>query len=190
MPKADPSSAGRVSPQRIIAVDPGTVVTGYGVLEQVEREVRLVASGVIETNPRHSPERKLELIHRRLTEIISGHRPILMVLEEVFYHRNFKTALKLGEVRGVCRLAAAQAGIKVAQYAPRRVKKAVVGHGAAAKQQVQKMVQVLLRLPASPLPYDVSDALALGLTYFQDSRRVLTSCSGAGKETGMEGAQE
>jgi len=190
MLKADSSLSGRPSSQRIIAVDPGTVITGYGVLEEVEREVHHVASGIIETDPHHSPERKLELIHRRLSEIIASYRPALLVLEEVFYHRNFKTALRLGEVRGICLLTAAQAGIGIAQYAPRRVKKAVVGSGAAAKQQVQKMVQVLLHLPGPPSPYDVSDALALGLTYFQDSRRVLSSCSEAGEKTGIEGVQE
>ncbi len=130
----------------------------------------MVASGLLATPARHTPELKLARIHDGLAEIIARYRPSTLVLEEAFYHRNVKTVLRLGEVRGVCLLAAARAGIKTAQYSPRRVKKAVVGRGSAAKQQVARMVQVLLDLPAPPEPFDVSDALALGLTYFQDKR--------------------
>ena len=153
---------------RIIAVDPGIRVTGYGVLEKQGDEIIVLAAGTIKNAPRQSHAEKLARIHSDITELIDRYLPREFILEDVFYRKNIRSTLTLGEVRGVCSLAAAQRGIPVTSYAARRVKKAVVGNGGAGKSQVQRMVQVLLKLEEPPTPLDVSDALALGITYFHD----------------------
>ncbi len=154
---------------RIIAVDPGINVTGYGVLEKQGQDIILLAAGTITGTRRKTSAEKLARIHSAIEELLDRYDPRRFVLEDVFYHKNIRSTLALGEVRGVCRLAAACRDIPIYTYAARRVKKSVVGNGAADKKQVQKMVQVLLKLDEPPAPLDVSDALALGITYFQDS---------------------
>ena len=153
---------------RIIAVDPGIRVTGYGVLEKQGDEIIVLAAGTIKNAPRRSLAEKLARIHSEVTKLIDRYLPQAFVLEDVFYRKNIRSTLTLGEVRGVCSLAAAQRDIPVTTYAARRVKKAIVGNGGAGKSQVQRMVQVLLKLEELPTPLDVSDALALGITYFHD----------------------
>jgi len=157
-----------VSITKIIAVDPGTNITGYGILEKSEGEVKVRAAGIVKNPSRALPAEKLNRIHQRLSQLISQYLPRALILEDVFYGKNVSSLLKLGEVRGVCLLAAAEKGIPVFSYASRRVKKSVVGSGSAAKLQVQKMVQALLGLEELPSPPDVADALALGITFFQD----------------------
>lgn len=154
---------------RIIAVDPGINITGYGILEDKKGEINVLAAGSIKNAPRTKSEQKLARIHHSLSQLIDSYLPQALILEDVFYHKNIRSTLKLGEVRGVCLLAAAQNEIPVFTYAARRVKKAVVGTGAAGKAQVQKMVQVILELEELPSPSDVADALALGITFFQDN---------------------
>ena len=153
---------------RIIAIDPGIRVTGYGVLEKQGDEIIVLASGTIRNAPRRNHAQSLARIHSEVSELIDRYLPRACVLEDVFYRKNIRSTLTLGEVRGVCGLAAAQRDIPVTTYAARRVKKAVVGNGGADKSQVQRMVQVLLRLEEPPTPLDVSDALALGITYFHN----------------------
>ncbi|MFH1037981.1 MAG: crossover junction endodeoxyribonuclease RuvC [PVC group bacterium] len=154
---------------RIIAVDPGINVTGYGVLEKRGEDIILLAAGTITGKGLKTSAEKLARIHSAIEGLIERYHPRRFILEDVFYHKNIRSTLTLGEVRGVCSLAAARRDIPVSTYAARRVKKAVVGNGAADKRQVQKMVQVLLKLDALPTPFDVSDALALGITYFHDT---------------------
>jgi len=153
---------------RIIAIDPGISITGYGVLEKRDDEIIVLDAGIIKNPSHRSPAQKLARIHSVVGGLIDRYLPRGLVLEDVFYHKNIRSTLTLGEVRGVCSLAAAQRDIPVSTYAARRVKKAVVGNGAADKSQVQKMVQVLLKLEEPPASLDISDALALGITYFQD----------------------
>jgi crossover junction endodeoxyribonuclease RuvC len=108
---------------------------------------------------------RLQKIFSELTAIISAHRPETVAIEDVFYAVNVKTALKLGQVRGVAMLAASSCGLEVAEYSPLSIKSAVVGYGKAEKQQVQQMVTRLLNLPAPPEPTDASDALAIAICH-------------------------
>lgn len=140
-------------------------------LESKEGKITVRAAGFIKNSPRASPAEKLNCIHHRLSQLISQYFPQALVLEDVFYGKNVSSLLKLGEVRGICLLAAAQKDIPVFTYASRRVKKSVVGSGSADKVQVQKMVQALLNLEELPSPPDVADALAVGITFFQDRKK-------------------
>jgi crossover junction endodeoxyribonuclease RuvC len=155
-------------PNRIIAIDPGINATGYGVMEQTPRRIEVLAAGTITGPSRRSAPEKLAGIYGILIDLLEKYSPGALVLEDVFYHKNVRSTLRLGEVRGVCGLAAARRGLKVYTYASRRVKKAVVGNGSADKNQVRSMVKVLLGLEEEPGSLDLSDALALGITYFQD----------------------
>jgi len=151
---------------RVLGVDCGTEYTGYGVVEQNgEGELRALASGAIRLSPREPLPRRLERIFRTLSELIAAHRPELVAIEDVFYAVNVKSALKLGQVRGVAMLAAAAAGLEVCEYAPLAIKSAVVGYGRAEKSQVQQMVTRLLRLPQVPEPPDAADALAIAICH-------------------------
>ena len=143
-------------------------MTGYGVMEKTPRRIEVLASGTIKSQPGQKPPEKLAGIYEVVEELLAEYSPGALVLEDVFYGKNVRSTLRLGEVRGVCGLAAARRGIEVYSYASRRVKKAVVGNGAAGKDQVRSMVCVLLQLQKEPASLDLSDALALGITYFQD----------------------
>lgn len=124
-----------------------------------------LACGVIKLSPREELPRRLSRIFTQLAEIIAEQRPEQVAIEDVFYALNVKSALKLGQVRGVAMLAAASAGLKVAEYSPLTIKSSVVGYGRAEKLQVQHMVTRLLDLPALPQPMDVSDALAIAICH-------------------------
>lgn len=137
-------------------------------MEEKGGKIEVLASGAIKNAARTKPERKLARIYSSVSELIDQHLPQALILEDVFYHKNIRSTLKLGEVRGVCSLAAAQRNIPVFTYSARRVKKSVVGNGAAGKLQVQNMVGALLNLDEPPSPPDVADALALGITFFHD----------------------
>jgi len=156
-------------PGRIIAIDPGINATGYGVMEKTLRRIDVLAAGTIKSRAGQSSAEKLAGIYGTLVELLEKFSPGALVLEDVFYHKNVRSTLRLSEVRGICSLAAAQRGIEVHTYASRRVKKATVGNGSADKNQVRSMVRVLLELEEEPGSLDVSDALALGITYFQDN---------------------
>ena len=150
----------------MLGIDCGTEYTGYGVVEQNgQGELRALASGAIRVSPREPLPQRLEQIFTRLSELIAAHRPELVAIEDVFYAVNVKSALKLGQVRGVAMLAAAAAGLEVCEYAPLAIKSAVVGYGRAEKSQVQQMVTRLLRLPEVPEPPDAADALAIAICH-------------------------
>jgi crossover junction endodeoxyribonuclease RuvC len=147
----------------ILGVDPGSHATGYGVIE-TGPVVRMLGGGVIRCRRAEALADRLVTIHAGLTEAIGRHGPSAMAVESVFNARNARSGLILGHARGVVLLAGAEAGLTVSEYAPRDVKKAVTGNGAAAKEQVRFMVMRLLRLKEEP-PLDQSDALAVALTY-------------------------
>lgn len=151
---------------RVLGIDCGTEYTGYGVVEE-SREGRLIchAVGAIRLNSREPLPTRLHSIFCRLTELIQQHRPDDVAIEDVFYAVNVKSALKLGQVRGVAMLAAAAAGLPVAEYAPLAIKSAVVGYGRAEKSQVQQMVSRLLGLQSLPEPSDAADALAIAICH-------------------------
>src|SRR5581483_6380279 len=144
----------------VLGIDCGGEYTGYGVVEESEkRTLRCLAAGAIRL-PAHKPlSERLQIIFDGLRAIISAHAPDVAAIEDVFYATNAKSALKLGQVRGVAMLSASSSGLAVAEYAPLAIKAAVVGYGRADKVQVQYMVQRLLKLPEIPRPPDAADAL-------------------------------
>ena len=150
----------------MLGVDPGTAATGYGVVERPESGPhRLIECGVIRPPARATLARRLAVIHQEISALIARHAPGAVAVESVFVSRNVRSALVLGHARGVILLAAEQAGLEVAEYAPRQVKAAVVGTGGATKPQVGLMVAKLLRLKHAPEPADAADGVAVALTY-------------------------
>ena len=153
---------------RVLGIDPGTSVTGYGVVETGNGAPglgRLVECGVIRFARRSSLPDRLAELHDGITDLIKRHQPAALALENAFYHKNVRTTLVLGHARGVVLLAAAQARLDIAEYAPATVKKTVVGAGAAGKGQVAAMVARLLRLKQAPHPADAADGVAVALTH-------------------------
>ena len=148
-----------------LGIDCGTECTGFGIVELREHQLICVASGAIKLSTRDSLPRRLAIVFERLGEIIREHQPDDVAIEDVFYAVNAKSALKLGQVRGVAMLAASSAGLEVAEYSPLSIKSAVVGYGRAEKQQVQSMVTRLLRLDATPDSPDAADALAIAICH-------------------------
>jgi crossover junction endodeoxyribonuclease RuvC len=150
----------------VLGVDPGTAVTGYGVVARLgDGAVSLVECGVIRTQPRAPLEERLRTIYEGLQEVITRAEPTSVAVEAVFYAKNVRTSVVLGHARGVILLAAALRGLAVAEYPPAEVKNAVVGAGAATKDQVGYMVQRLLRLKEPPRPHDAADGVAVALCH-------------------------
>jgi crossover junction endodeoxyribonuclease RuvC len=149
---------------RVLGIDCGTECTGYGVVELDHRDkLDCVCFGGISVPARSPMPLRLAVIFERLTALIQQHRPDRVAIEDVFYAVNVKSALKLGQVRGVAMLAASSLNVEVAEYAPLTIKSAVVGYGRAEKEQVQLMVSRLLCLDELPQPADASDALAIAI---------------------------
>lgn len=152
---------------KVLGVDPGTSVTGYGVVETGNgspRMGRLIECGVIRLG-RSSLSRRLAELHLGIAELIARHRPDALALETAFYHKNARTTLVLGHARGVVLLAAEQARVPIGEYPPATVKKLVAGAGAARKGEVALMVARLLQLRRPPRPADAADGVALALTH-------------------------
>jgi crossover junction endodeoxyribonuclease RuvC len=147
----------------ILGIDPGTAVTGYGVV-RAGRTPELVECGVIRTKADRPLAERLQEISAGVRELLARHQPAAMAVEDVFYARNVRTTLVLGHARGVILLAGADAGVAIHEYPPSEIKKAVVGSGAATKEQVQFMVTKLLRLKSAPQPADAADGVAAALT--------------------------
>ena len=147
----------------ILGIDPGSRITGFGVVHQTARGCEYVASGCIRTGAGELSER-LQIIFRGVSEIIRQHGPVTMGIERVFMARNPDSALKLGQARGAAIVAGAEAGLEIAEYSATQVKQAVAGTGAANKDQVMLMVMHLLKLTQKP-QIDASDALAIALTH-------------------------
>jgi len=155
----------------VLGVDPGTAVTGYGVVIRGEGgATSLVECGVIRPPAGRPLDERLAVLHEELSATIARHAPDVLAVESLFVHRNARSALVLGHARGVILLAGRQAGIAIAEYAPRMVKKAVAGTGDAAKSQVGQMVARLLRLAHPPRPADAADGVAIALTHCMRSR--------------------
>jgi len=156
----------------VLGIDPGTAVTGYGVVEPVSGVIgRLIECGVVRTNSRQAMSRRLETIFDGVTELIARHEPATVAVETAFYKTNVRTTITLGQARGMVLLAAAKAGIEVVEFPPATVKKCVSGAGGAGKGQVAYMVQRLLRLKEPPKPDDAADACAIALTHLIMSGR-------------------
>lgn len=155
----------------ILGIDPGSRVTGYGVIRQQGRTLTYVASGCIRTLNDDMPQR-LKLIYAGVSEIITQFKPDFFAIEQVFMAKNPDSALKLGQARGVAIVAAVNQDVVVFEYAARQVKQTVVGTGAAEKAQVQHMVRSLLKLSANPQA-DAADALAIAITHCHLSQNIL-----------------
>lgn len=150
-------------PALVLGVDPGTAVTGYAVLAHDGRTPRLRECGVLRTAPRDPLSVRLATLYEGISELIAQHKPDTLSIEDVFYARNVRTTVVLGHARGVLLLAGQQAGLQILEYPPAEIKKAVVGRGAATKEQVQFMVTRLLKLASAPQPADAADAVAAAL---------------------------
>lgn len=150
---------------RVLGVDCGTEFTGYGLVEERESGLLCVTCGVIELSRREALPQRLARVFGQLSSVLECHRPDAVAIEDVFYAVNVKSAIKLGQVRGVAMLAAAVHGCEVAEYSPLAIKSAVVGYGKAEKLQVQHMVTRLLRLDSPPASLDACDALAAAICH-------------------------
>jgi crossover junction endodeoxyribonuclease RuvC len=155
---------------RVLGIDCGSRVTGYGVIDCDGPDCRFVRCGVIHPRSSDPIAERLKRIHSGLVEIIRELRPDAAAFESLFYATNVQSALKLGHVRGVSMFAAAEANLPIYEYSPLEVKSAVTGYGRAEKLQVQEMVRSLLRLNAPPQPYDASDALAVAICHAHTNR--------------------
>jgi len=155
----------------VLGIDPGTAATGYGVVAgEPFGSLSLIECGVIRTTARDPLPVRLREIYDDVCELITRHHPDALSIEDVFYARNVRTTVVLGHARGVILLAAEQAHIEIHEYPPAEIKKAVVGTGAATKEQVQFMVTRLLRLKAVPQPADAADGAAAALAHIMSAR--------------------
>jgi crossover junction endodeoxyribonuclease RuvC len=150
---------------RVLGIDPGTITAGWGVIEKTGSRLRLVAYGTVSPGRRGSYPDRLKNIYDGLTQVIRKYAPDFVALEEAFYGKNIKAAIRIGEGRAIALLCAARAGLPVAEYAARVVKKSAVGVGTAHKTQVQQMVKAVLGLKTAPEPEDAADALAIALCH-------------------------
>ncbi|MEN6407805.1 MAG: crossover junction endodeoxyribonuclease RuvC [Thermoguttaceae bacterium] len=154
-------------PHRILGIDPGLNITGYGVLEVDAGRLRLCEAGVVRGRSKGSLTRRLVEIHEGVAEVIASLHPSAMALEELYSHyERPKTAILMGHARGVICLAAAEAGISVSHYAATQIKRILTGNGRAPKSQMQRAIQRELSLSAAPEPPDVADALAVALCHY------------------------
>jgi len=173
----------------VLGVDPGTATTGYGVVRgDGSAPSALIECGVIRTRPRDTLAARLAEIYDGIRELIVQHRPDALAVEDVFYSKNVRTTLVLGHARGVILLAGHQAGLPIHEYPPAEIKKAIVGSGAATKEQVQFMVTRLLRLKSAPQPSDASDGVAAALALvmrarYNDSVSTAMTAAGAVRST-------
>lgn len=169
-PRRKRSAAEAAAPSRVLGIDPGTRVTGWGIVEPYGPRARLIASGVIRAGTsKVALETRLAKVAEGLSAAIAEHAPTAVAVEDLFHHKNARSALVLGHARGVALLVAAQASLAVHPYAPALVKRTVAGKGSATKGQVAKLVSVILGLQAA-VPEDETDALAVALTHVQRAR--------------------
>lgn len=168
LPTFQPSNKATIV--RVIGIDPGTAITGWGVVEGDGNHLQMVAGGVITTPAGMPLPGRLQTIYRELTAIIVQWQPETAGLEELFFSKNAKTALAVGHGRGAAMLALANANLAITEYKPLEVKQAITGHGGADKQQMQQMVKLLLGLDDIPRPDDAADALAVAICHLHSIR--------------------
>jgi len=172
----------------VLGIDPGTAALGYGIVERTGGTLRAVDFGCVTTSADVPLPQRLHHIHTQVTELIETHGPDLVAVERLFFSRNAQSAFGVGQARGVVLLAAAQAGIPVREATPNEVKMAVTGYGSADKEQVGRMVSVILQLAEVPTPDDTADALATAICIANAERAAdrLNAGTGAGKATVMD----
>jgi len=155
---------------RIIGIDPGTGILGFGVIDVTKGIFKMVEAGVIRTPPHTPHDERLEEIFDGLTEIIATTKPDAFSIEKLFFSKNVTTAMTVAEARGVAILVARKAGLAIAEYTPPQIKQSLTGYGNADKKQVQEMVRIQLGLKEVPKPDDCADALAAAITHSLMSR--------------------
>lgn len=160
---------------RVLGIDPGTAITGYGIVEEDLGGIRALAFGAIRTQPDRSLAARLQLIYRAVRRLARKWQPTVAAVEELFFGNNARTALSVGQARGVVLLALADAGLEVVEYTPLMVKQAITGYGGADKAQMQEMVRLLLGLAEAPRPDDAADALAVAICHLHSSRLAMLS---------------
>ncbi len=157
---------------RVLGIDPGTSVLGYGVVEnQFGQQFKLLECGVLSTRPRDPLPTRLRVLYEGVTTLLTRLRPESLAVESAFYGRNVRTAVVLSHARGVILLAGELSGVEVTEYSPALIKKTIVGRGAALKPQVAYMVAQLLRLKSPPAPEDAADGVAVALTHLMITTR-------------------
>lgn len=147
----------------VMGIDPGYAITGYGIVEKIGNNFKLIDYGAVTTDAGVDFPKRLDILYSGLTDIINKYNPEVIGMEELFFNKNIKTAIAVGQGRGVAVLAVQRAGKPLYEYTPLQVKQAVVGYGRAEKMQVQKMVQIMLKLKSIPKPDDAADALAVAI---------------------------
>jgi crossover junction endodeoxyribonuclease RuvC len=155
---------------RILGIDPGIGRTGWGIIDKDGMKSTAIAYGCIETEVGGQPEKRLASLYAQLYDVIREHKPETLALEDLFFEKNVKTAMVVGQARGVVLLLSAQQDIPVTIYTPLQVKIATTGYGKAAKNQVGQMVKTILKLSAIPKPDDTADALAIAITHAFSSK--------------------
>ncbi|MDL2362944.1 MAG: crossover junction endodeoxyribonuclease RuvC [Patescibacteria group bacterium] len=150
---------------RILGIDPGTGILGFGVIDYERGKLKLVDAGVIRTPVKENDAVRLLTIYDELTEIIKETKPTHISVEKLFFARNVTTAMTVAQARGVVLLCAMQSGLEIYEYTPMQIKQAITGYGKADKKQMQEMVRVILQLKEVPKPDDAADALAAAITY-------------------------
>lgn len=148
-----------------LGIDPGTATTGYGLVKQIGDKLVHIAHGCILTTPKDTPQERLGQIYGELKKVIIEYRPNVVAVERLYFGENSKTAMAVGQARGIVLLAAVELGIKIAEYTPLEVKLALTGYGKAEKRQIQQMVKFLLGLEVIPKPDDAADAIAVAICH-------------------------
>lgn len=148
---------------RILGIDPGTGILGFGIIDAEKGKLKLVDGGIIRTKVKQPDSERLLTIYNELSEIIKTHKPQIMAVEKLFFAQNVTTAMSVSQARGVVLLCGEQAGLELYEYTPLQIKQALTGYGRADKKQMQEMVKTLLGLKAIPKPDDAADAIAAAI---------------------------
>ncbi len=155
---------------RILGIDPGTGILGFGVIEVERGKLQLVDAGVIRTPAKEDDAVRLQTIFEEISDIIAQSKPTVMSVEKLYFAKNVTTAMTVSQARGVVLLAGQQAGLDIYEYTPLQIKQALTGYGRAEKKQIQEMVRVILKLKDAPKPDDCADALAAAITHSMTTR--------------------
>lgn len=157
----------------ILGVDPGFAITGYGLIEHNCGRFKLIGYGVIRTSSTIELPQRLVILCNELNAVIDKYKPEVLAVEELFFSKNIKTAIKVAHGRGIAVMCGSMAGLDVFEYTPLQVKQAVVGYGRADKKQVQEMTKIMLKLDKIPEPDDAADALAIAICHANTNRRLI-----------------
>ncbi len=153
---------------RVLGIDPGTVVAGYGLVDNTDGDLKMVACGIVKASQRLSPAERLSKLYQGLKEVVARYQPDVVAVEQPFVSNNVSTALAIGRAQAVAMLVAANQDIPVYEYSPAKVKYAVTSYGASSKEQIQQMVKLQLGLSELPQPADAADALAVALCHLSE----------------------